>query len=97
MSVFSDKMSLFATYRPYCSIYTLCVYVLQLDQAVDGVSGETDRMLSSQVTRHRCVRQDIMLWQGGSLTKLCTMKLRIGKSKWDFTNVQQGVSVDTGF
>lgn len=36
--------------------FTLRVYVLfQLDQAVDGVSGETDQMLSSQVTRHRCL------------------------------------------
>lgn len=39
--------------------------LLQLDQAVDGVSGETDRMLSSQVTRHHWVRQDIIMLLGG--------------------------------
>lgn len=45
-----------------CSTFTLRVYVLlQLDQAVDGVSGETDRMLSSQVTRHRRPWKDIVL------------------------------------
>lgn len=31
-----------------------------MDQAVDGVSGETDWMLSSQVTQSRCMWEDIM-------------------------------------
>lgn len=46
------------------STFRLRVYVLlQLDQAVDGVSGETDRMLSSQVTRP--VRgQCVCVWGG---------------------------------
>lgn len=48
------------------STFTLRGYVLlQLDQAVDGVSGETDRMLSSQVTQHHFLWEDIVLPVGG--------------------------------
>lgn len=50
------------------STFTLRGYVLlQLDQAVDGVSGETDRMLSSQVTQHHFLWEDLVLpggWEG---------------------------------
>lgn len=69
--VFSDEMTSSAACGSATAPRLPCLVHLpfQLDQAVDGVSGETDRMLSSQVTRHRCLWKDIVLpgrWEGGS-------------------------------